>query len=57
MATNLKDCEPFALMHREDLTEEDHRRWQECYQAGIELAAKGEHALALEQFRRAADFD
>jgi len=37
VATNLKDCAPFASMHREGLSPEDLRSWNALMQQGTEL--------------------
>jgi len=57
VGVNMKDCAPFASMHRSDLSESDLGRWKACYKAGSDLARKGEHNKALDQFLAAAEID
>ena len=54
---NLRDCSPFASMHREDLTDEALARWEEAYAAGITLADEGQTDSAIEQFLLARAID
>ena len=54
---NLKDCAPFAAMHRADIEESERKQWTEFYTAGITLAKAGKHAEAAETFGRAMRFD
>jgi tetratricopeptide (TPR) repeat protein len=54
---NLRDCSPFASMHREDLSAEALARWEGVYATGIALAAEGQYDSAIEQFLSAQAID
>ena len=57
VATNLRDCPPFASVHRADLPETDASKFQALYDAGVSLEAPGTYAEALARYRRAAEID
>ena len=57
VATNLKDCAPFASLHRPGLTAVDLAQWEKSYAAGIAAQEKGEFKEALSDYARAADTD
>ena len=57
VATNLKDCAPFASLHRTNLASPDRHRWEQLCDGAIELAAAGRYAEATEKFTEAAGID
>jgi tetratricopeptide (TPR) repeat protein len=57
IAVNLKDCAPFASMHRSDLSDAELANWTSLYEAGEYLAGTGEHSQAIEQFLAAEEID
>ena len=57
VAVNLKDCAPFAAMHRGDIEEPQKKQWAEFHNAGIALAEAGKHARAAEAFDSAMRLD
>jgi len=57
VATNLKDCAPFASAHRDNLTENDLRSWEELDRQGKELEAADSYAEALKLYTFAAAID
>jgi tetratricopeptide (TPR) repeat protein len=57
VATNLKDCPPFASRNRQDLGEADLAKWTDLYRSGVELEAKGRYREALERYSRAFEVD
>jgi len=57
VATNLKDCAPFASLHSSRLTEYQLRDWQTAYQKAQELEAAGRWNDALVQYHAAAAVD
>ncbi len=57
VASNLKDCAPFASLHRPGLTEAQLQDWDRCYQAGVAAEEAGRPAEAVEQYRQAAQLD
>lgn len=50
VATNLKDCAPFASMHRERLTQEELRSWASLVQQGSELENARAYSDALQAY-------
>jgi tetratricopeptide (TPR) repeat protein len=57
VATNLKDCAPFASQHQEDLTEEALRSWELLVQQGIELENARSYDDALQRYQAALHID
>jgi tetratricopeptide (TPR) repeat protein len=57
VASNLKDCAPFASLHRTDLNASDLEKWDRLNEKGIEAKAGGRVVEAVEQFRQAAQID
>lgn len=57
VATNLKDCAPFASQHREGLKAEELRSWTALVQQGSELEAVNSPAEALKLYLSAAKID
>lgn len=57
VASNLKDCPPFASLHRLGLSESDLQRWDLLYAEACRTEQAGQIAEASEQFQRAAAID
>ena len=57
VATNLKDCAPFASLHRGDLAASALIEWEAAYQQGIALESQGKAEEASLQYQRAATID
>ena len=57
VATNLKDCAPFASLHREGLKKEDLDSWSGLVQQGSNQEAAGNYADALQAYYVAAKID
>lgn len=57
VASNLKDCPPFASMHRLGLTAEQTEEWGRLYQRGVDAEAQGKHAQAVDAFDAAGRID
>jgi tetratricopeptide (TPR) repeat protein len=57
VATNLKDCAPFASLHREGIREEELRSWEGLVHRGADLESAGSYAEALKLYLSAADID
>jgi tetratricopeptide (TPR) repeat protein len=57
VAVNLKDCAPFASLHRAGLPEPDQRKWDALARQGIEAQAAGRLTEAVTQFEAAAQVD
>jgi len=56
-ATNLKDCAPFASLHREGIREDELRSWGGLVKRGADLENAGSYAEALKLYLSAADID
>jgi len=50
VATNLKDCPPFASMHRAGMPAEDRATFDALYQAGRKKEKAGRHAEAMDRY-------
>ena len=57
VATNLKDCAPFASMHRKNVSHDDLKKWSALVQQGSELDAANSPAEALKEYQAAAAID
>ena len=57
VATNLKDCAPFASQHRDGLKAEDLRSWSALVEQGNQLEAANNPAEALKVYLAAAKID
>jgi len=57
VGANVKDCPPFAALHRPDLTDDDRSAWDRIYEQGIRHEKECEHAAALAIYSRAVDID
>jgi tetratricopeptide (TPR) repeat protein len=57
VASNLKDCAPFASSHRAELTASQLTDWDREYRAGIADQEAARCAAALEHFQKAASID
>lgn len=57
VATNVKDCAPFASLHRENLGQDDLRSWSALVQQGNDLETAHSYAEALKLYFSAAKID
>ena len=57
VASNLKDCPPFASLHRPDLTREQQTEWDKLYQSGIEAEKATNYEGALGSYLKAVEID
>jgi len=57
VAVNLKDCAPFASLHRPDLSEARLNDWQHFYDAGTNGQAGGNFQQAASDFDQAEQID
>lgn len=57
VATNLKDCAPFASLHREGIRDDELRSWDGLVKRGADLESAGSYAEALKLYLSAADID
>ena len=57
VASNLKDCAPFASSHAAALDDEQKAAWDRIYQEGIARESAGNYREALERYAQAAALD
>jgi len=57
VAANLKDCPPFASLHRAGLAAAEQSEWTKAYEAGITLEKHGNHGAALAEYEHALKID
>jgi hypothetical protein len=57
VATNLKDCAPFASLHREGIREDELHSWEGLVRRGADLESAGSYAEALKLYLSAAEID
>lgn len=57
IGTNLRDCPPFASLHRADLTAEQRKAWDAVYKEGMIAETQGKRAEAIASYLRAAQID
>jgi tetratricopeptide (TPR) repeat protein len=57
VSSNLKDCPPFASLHRPDLSEVRLSEWTQLCGSGKELESRKEYPQALARFSQAAAID
>ncbi len=57
VATNLKDCAPFASLHREGMGQDELRSWDGLVQRGAALESAGSYAEAVKLYLSAAEID
>jgi tetratricopeptide (TPR) repeat protein len=57
VATNLRDCPPFASLHREGLTTEALREWSSLVQQGVAVENARSFADAVKSYTAAAQID
>ncbi len=54
---NLKDCPPFASLHRSNLTDVEKKKWDDIYQQGIADESSGDYTKAVERYLGAGEID
>ncbi|MBM4024415.1 MAG: tetratricopeptide repeat protein [Planctomycetes bacterium] len=57
LGANLRDCPPFASLHRADLGKDDLAKWTALYEAGTQRETAGDYAGAIESYLAAARID
>ncbi len=57
VATNLKDCAPFASLHREGIRQDELNSWEELVGRGAVLESTGSYSEAIKVYLSAADID
>ena len=57
VGSNLRNCSPFASLHREGLDSSSKSEWDLLYQEGVALEKAGQYEAALSRYRDAAAID
>jgi tetratricopeptide (TPR) repeat protein len=57
VATNLKDCPPFASLHGTSLTDEQAAEWDRAFAEGVRAESAGRPAEAIRSYEQAAALD
>lgn len=57
VGSNLKDCPPFASLHRADLTDSEKQQWEQLYQQGIDSETDGQYQPAIDRYMTAVEMD
>lgn len=57
VVSNLKDCPPFASLHKPSLTEMNKKNWDKIYQQGVTNEADDKYSEAVERYLAAAGID
>ena len=57
LGCNLRDCPPFASMHRADLGKDDLAKWTGLYEAGVQHEAEKDFSGAIESYLAATGID
>ena len=57
VGTNLKDCPPFASLHRAGLTQQQQGRWEAIYKEAVEAQSQGKQPEAVAGYLQAAEID
>ncbi len=57
VGSNLRDCPPFASLHRPDLTAEQRSNWDADYRQGMISEAQDRYAEAIVAYLRAIEID
>ncbi|MCI0541579.1 MAG: tetratricopeptide repeat protein [Verrucomicrobiales bacterium] len=57
VSSNLKDCPPFASLHKPGLSEERKIKWNRWFESGTKLESQKDFTQALAMYRQAAEID
>ncbi len=57
VAANLKDCPPFASLHKPELTQADETAWNKIYNQAVRLESNGRYDEALRYYLPAVQID
>ncbi len=57
IGSNLKDCPPFASLHRPSLTATDKEKWDRIYDQGAAYESNENYSEAIAQYLSAAEID
>jgi len=57
VGANLRDCPPFASLHRPGLTQEQQKNWDTIYRQAVDAQSQGKQAEAVASYLQAAEID
>ncbi len=57
LGTNLRDCPPFASLHKQSLTADRQAQWEQLYRQGVQRETEADYAQAVESYLEAARID
>ena len=57
LGTNLRDCPPFASLHKPALITEQQSSWERLYQQGVQYETQADYANAIRSYLEAAGID
>jgi tetratricopeptide (TPR) repeat protein len=57
LGTNLRDCPPFASLHKPALAAEQQAGWEQLYRQGIQHETQADYAQAIQSYLQAAQID
>jgi tetratricopeptide (TPR) repeat protein len=57
VGSNLKDCPPFASLHRQDLSDAEMKKWDNIYQQGVAHETAEKYGEAAARYLAAAEID
>lgn len=57
LGTNLRDCPPFASLHKPALTAEQQGGWEQVYQQGVKQETQADYGAAIQSYLEAAQID
>ncbi len=57
LGTNLRDCPPFASLHKAALTAAQQGSWEQLYRQGVQHETRGDYANAIQSYVEAAGID
>jgi tetratricopeptide (TPR) repeat protein len=57
IGSSLKDCPPFASLHRSGLTDAEKKKWDDIYRQGIVSESTRDYAVAAQRYLAASEID
>jgi len=57
LGTNLRDCPPFASLHKPALAAEQKSNWDQLYQQGVQQETQANYAAAIQSYLQAVQID
>jgi tetratricopeptide (TPR) repeat protein len=57
LGTNLRDCPPFASLHKSTLSAEQQGHWEQLYRQGVQHETQADYAAATQSYLDAAQID